>query len=137
MIETILLVGRILLIALLFLFLFVVMRTGVGLVRGQSRQGARWTVEVRQGPRSLQGQKLAVTGPLVVGRAPGADILVPGEFVSGRHARFLPSEERLILEDLGSTNGTRVNSQEIRTPVELSDGDAVQIGDVVLQVHYR
>ncbi|MCL2632028.1 MAG: FHA domain-containing protein, partial [Coriobacteriia bacterium] len=56
------------------------------------------------------------------------------EFVSGRHARFSPIDERLIVEDLGSTNGTKVNGRPISDPRELSDGDSVQIGDVVLRV---
>lgn len=136
MIETTLLAGRILLIALLFLFLFAVMRTGVGLVKGVSRRGGHWTVQVKQGPREINGTKLAVNGTLVIGRAPGADILINAEFVSGRHARLMPIESRLIVEDLGSTNGTRVNHQAITTPHELIDGDQIQIGDVVLQVQF-
>ena len=133
MIEIILLAGRILLIALLFLFLYTVMRTGVGLVKGQIR-GRHWTVRVSKGPKEINGIKLAVTGPLVVGRAPGADIVVSEEFVSGRHARFTPFDDRLILEDLGSTNGTQVNGRPINEPKELANGDNVQIGDVVIEV---
>ncbi|MCL2632282.1 MAG: FHA domain-containing protein, partial [Coriobacteriia bacterium] len=75
MIETILLAGRVLLIALLFLFLFAVMRTGVGLVKGQTR-GGHWVVRVATGPKDISGLKLAATSPLVVGRAPGADIVI-------------------------------------------------------------
>ncbi|MDR2956685.1 MAG: FHA domain-containing protein, partial [Coriobacteriales bacterium] len=92
MIEIILLAGRVLLIALLFLFLYAVMRTGVGLVKGQSRKGRHWIVRVIKGPRSLSGLKIAVTSPLVVGRAPGSDILINAEFISGRHARLTPRE---------------------------------------------
>lgn len=133
MIETILLAGRILLIALLFLFLFSVMRTGVGLVKGQTR-GRHWTVKVTNGPKEVNGLKLAVTGPLVIGRAPGADIVINAEYVSGRHARLTPLDERLVVEDLGSTNGTQVNGRIIETAYELLDGDSIKIGDVVLQV---
>jgi pSer/pThr/pTyr-binding forkhead associated (FHA) protein len=135
MIETILLVGRMLLVALLFLFLYTVMRTGVGQVRGQSR-GSHWTVSVSKGPKEINGLKVAVTTPVVVGRASGADILVNAEFVSGRHARFTPIDERLVVEDLGSTNGTMVNNRAINEPYELFDGDSIQIGDVVLQVQH-
>jgi hypothetical protein len=133
MIETILLAGRVLLIALLFLFLTAVMRTGVGVVKGQTR-GRYWTVRVTHGPKELNGLKLAITSPLVVGRAPGADIVIGEEYVSGRHARFSPHEEQLIIEDLGSTNGTQVNGHAIDEACNLADGDKVQIGDVILQV---
>ena len=134
MIDTILFAGRILLIALLFLFLFVAMRTGVGLVSGQNRKSENWTVAVERGPRELRGVKLSVNGPVVVGRAPGADIVIPGSFVSGRHARFSRLAENLLVEDLGSTNGTLVNNKPISSAVQLEDGDIVAIGDVTLRV---
>jgi hypothetical protein len=133
-IDVTLLAGRVLLIALLFLFLFAVMRTGVGLVRGQNRKSRNWTIAVEQGPRELRGVKLAVTSPVVVGRAPGADIVIAASYVSGRHARFSRLAEGLIVEDLGSTNRTRVNEREITSAVSLQEGDTVGIGDVVLRV---
>ena len=136
MIEVFLLFGRILLVALLFLFLFAVMRTGIGLVKGQNRRGKQWTVQVLDGPRSISGLKLALSGPLVVGRAPGADIVVDAEFVSARHARLTPLADHLIVEDLGSTNGTLVNGRVVTEPHVLADGDKINIGDVVLQVLY-
>jgi hypothetical protein len=134
MIDLILLAGRILLIALLFLFLFVVMRTGIGLVKGQTKKGDTWTVAVEQGPRELRGVRLAVAGPVVVGRSPGADIVIPATYVSGRHARFARLGDNLIVEDLGSTNGTTVNGETIGGAVQLVVGDTVGIGEVTLRV---
>jgi hypothetical protein len=128
--------GRLLLIALLFLFLFVVMRTGIGLVRGQNRGDEMWTIAVEQGPRELRGVKIAVNGPVVVGRAPGVDIVVAASYVSGRHARFSPLGDSLIVEDLGSTNGTAVNGERIAGAMQLEDGDRVSVGDVVLKVSF-
>ncbi|MDR2587159.1 MAG: FHA domain-containing protein [Coriobacteriales bacterium] len=136
MIDITLLAGRILLIALLFLFLFVVMRTGVGLVRGQNRRSAAWTIAVQHGPRELRGVKLQVTGPIVVGRAPGADIVIAASYVSGRHARFSTLGEHLIVEDLGSTNGTTVNGVRVQSAEQLQDGDVVGIGDVTMRVSF-
>ncbi|MDR3307541.1 MAG: FHA domain-containing protein [Coriobacteriales bacterium] len=134
MIDITLLAGRLLLVALLFLFLFVVMRTGIGLVRGQNRKGERWTVAVEKGPRELRGLRISVNGPVVVGRSPGADIVVSEGFVSGRHARFSRVGDDLMLEDLGSTNGTFVEGQRIGATVQLEAGDLVGIGDVALRV---
>jgi hypothetical protein len=136
MIETVLFIGRILLVALLFLFLFTVMRTGVGLVKGTNWRGKHWQVVVAKGPREVIGLKMALSSPLVVGRAPGADILINAEYVSGRHARFTPMSEHLVVEDLGSTNGTHVNGRKIDAAHLLLNGDTVQIGDVWIQVHY-
>lgn len=137
MIDIVLFAGRLLLIALLFLFLFVVMRTGIGLVRGQNRRSEKWTIAVEQGPRELRGVKIAVNGPVIVGRAPGADIVIAASYVSGRHARFSRLGENLIVEDLGSTNGTTVNGVIITGAEQLEEDDAVGIGDVIMRVNLR
>lgn len=134
MIDITLLVGRILLLCLLFLFLFAVMRTGIGLVKGQTRKGERWTIAVERGPRELRGVKLPVNGPLVVGRSPGSDIVINADYVSGRHARFALFSEALVVEDMGSTNGTLVNGQRIAAPTTLEPGALVSIGDVTLRI---
>jgi len=134
MIDIVLFAGRILLIALLFLFLFVVMRTGVGLVRGQNRKSDKWIIVIERGPRELRGVKLAVNGPVIVGRAPGADIVIAASFVSGRHARFSRLAENLLIEDLGSTNGTTVNGVPISGPTQLEENDTIGIGDVIIRV---
>jgi hypothetical protein len=133
-IDVILFAGRLLLVALLFLFLFVVMRTGIGLVRGQNRAVDSWTIAVQRGPRELRGVRMSVNGPVVVGRAPGADIVIGASYVSGRHARFSLLGENLIVEDLGSTNGTTVNGTPLTAAEQLQDGDVVGIGDVTLRV---
>jgi hypothetical protein len=135
-IDVALLAGRLLLVALLFLFLFVVMRTGIGLVRGQNRKSDSWTIAVQHGPRELRGVRMTVSGPIVVGRAPGADIVIAASYVSGRHARFSLLGESLIVEDLGSTNGTMVNGAPIHAAEQLEDGDIVSIGDVTLRVSF-
>ena len=46
MIDLVLFAGRILLVALLYVFLFSTMRTGIGLVRGQRRDAAIWSIDV-------------------------------------------------------------------------------------------
>ena len=51
MIDIILLVGRLLLVALLYLFLFAIMKTGIGLVKGQRKKEKTWTVSVEHGPK--------------------------------------------------------------------------------------
>ena len=43
MIDVILLIGRLLFVALLYVFLFAIMRTGIGLVRGQRKKDRTWT----------------------------------------------------------------------------------------------
>lgn len=137
MIDVVLLAGRLLLLALLYLFLFAAVKTGIGLVAGQRLKGrAVWTLTVVQGPRELSGMKVPVTGPVVIGRSPGADIVIGDDFVSGKHARVSTSADEAVLEDLGSTNGTLLNGSRVTAPQSLRPGDAIDIGSVRLKVDH-
>jgi len=73
-----------------------------------------------------------VTVPeLLLGRVAPADLVIPGQGVSGRHARLLYAGGELRIEDVGSTNGTFVNGQRINTAVTLRDGDVIGLGQSV------
>ena len=137
MIDLILFAGRVLLVVLLYIFLFSVMRTGIGLVRGQRKDGAIWSVDVEKGVKSLRGLHVDVLGPVVIGRSPSSDIAIDEPYVSASHARFTIQGPALVLEDLGSTNGTMVNGHIIEQPVTLRDTDEVQVGDVIMRVGRR
>ena len=130
MIDIVLLVGRLLFVALLYLFLFAIMKTGIGLVKGQRKREKAWEVSVERGPKELRGVKMPVRGPVIVGRSPGADIVIGASYVS-------IMGQNLFVEDLGSTNGTAVNGQRIAEPVALKSGDVVNIGDVTMRVRYE
>lgn len=135
MIDVALLAGRLLLLALLYLFLFAAVRTGVGLVSGgRTARDGGLTLTVVQGPQPLRGTTLAISGPVLIGRSPGADVVVSDDFVSGRHARVFPSGGGAAIEDLGSTNGTLVNGRRIIGAEELRPGDLIEVGSVRLEV---
>jgi hypothetical protein len=70
-----------------------------------------------------------------IGRAVENDVVVTSKRVSREHTRVRRDGWRVILEDLGSTNGTFLNDERVLTPVELRDKDRVMIGDVVLVFH--
>jgi len=73
-------------------------------------------------------------GQVIVGRAPDSGLpLLDGE-VSRQHARFHVDEGRVLVEDLVSTNGTRVNGNLVRGLVELRPGDRIAIGGHVLKL---
>ncbi|MCR8908161.1 MULTISPECIES: FHA domain-containing protein [Atopobiaceae] len=134
MIDLVLFAGRILLVVVLYVFLFAVMRTGVGLVRGQRRDSAIWAVDVEKGKKTLRGLHVDILGPVVVGRSPSSDIVIDEPYVSATHARFTLQGPALVLEDLGSTNGTLVNGHVIDQPVTLREDDEVQVGDTIMRV---
>lgn len=64
MIDTVLLIARLLFVALLYLFLFAIMKTGVGLVRGQRKKERSWNLSIERGPKELRGVSIAVRGRL-------------------------------------------------------------------------
>lgn len=66
---------------------------------------------------------------ITIGRQDDNVVHLPERNVSRRHARLLRREGTVLLEDLRSANGTRVNGLRITEQVPLSDGDLVRIGD--------
>ncbi len=79
----------------------------------------------QEGP--LKGQRWPLSRPLVMGREATCDVVIADRQVSRFHARLTPTDEGVILEDLGSKNGTRHNGNILSAPVMLQDGDAVQV----------
>ena len=84
------------------------------------------------------GSQHPVEGELILGREESrADLVISDPGVSRRHARVISENGALILEDFGSSNGTYVNGRRISGPVEVTDGDEVQLGDTVIGVEER
>jgi hypothetical protein len=81
-----------------------------------------------------RGAGLKVVLPLgfdaIVGRAEAATVHIDDPGVSWQHARLVHDERGVIVEDLGSTNGTRINGDRITGPSLLRDGDVVSFGAV-------
>lgn len=72
---------------------------------------------------------------ITIGRALENAIVITSKRVSREHASLHRDGWRVILEDLGSTNGTFLNDERLVEPAALHDGDRVKIGDVVLTFH--
>jgi hypothetical protein len=90
------------------------------------------TLEIREPGRGMR--RVQMTGaPMRIGRAPECELVLKDNRVSRRHARLAPRDGVLILTDLGSTNGTRVNGHRV-TELVLGAGDRVQIGETSLVV---
>src|ERR671923_11771 len=65
----------------------------------------------------------------LLGRGEAADIRLEDTFASSSHARLVPQGDVIVLEDLGSTNGTYLNGEPLRGPQPLHVGDSIRIGD--------
>jgi len=79
----------------------------------------------QEGP--LKGQRWSISRTLVMGREHSCDVVIADRQVSRFHARLTPTSEGVMLEDMGSMNGTHRNGDELSTPVVLQDGDAIQV----------
>ena len=72
---------------------------------------------------------------IVIGRAVENDIVVTSKRVSREHACVRRDGWRVVLEDMGSTNGTFLNDERVLSPIALHDEDRIKVGDVVLTFH--
>jgi hypothetical protein len=147
-------------LAVLYLFLLWVARSGLKDLRGAGRGGAggipikgealpadatglysastlgppdtahrapRLVVERASGHDP--GMIYDLDGDLVLGRGDRAEIRLDDPFASSRHARIYEQGSIVVIEDLGSTNGTYLNEELLQTPRPLHPGDRVRIGD--------
>lgn len=75
------------------------------------------------------------TGTVVVGRAPGCDIVLPHGTLSRRHARItVAADGALTIDDLGSHNGTWLAGEPVVAPVPLPEGTQLRLGALELDV---
>lgn len=104
--------------------------------RSKARRGRRGRVArlVITEPRERRGSAYAVGAEITVGRAPTCTIPVPDDaFASQLHARVMLNDTTVVLEDLGSTNGTYLNGRRIVGPEALTVGDRIQIGRTMFE----
>lgn len=75
----------------------------------------------------LKGERWLLDRPLVIGREPGCEVVIPDRQVSRYHARLTPGANGVVLEDLGSKNGTHYNGSPLASQVVLQDGDTIHV----------
>jgi hypothetical protein len=144
-------------LALVYLFLFRVVRTVVAELKPgripvpavaapdappmaasapgrRPRGGKRWELTIVE-PASRAGESFSLDGELTVGRGAGcALVLADDTFVSQVHARVFTRGSDPYVEDLGSTNGTLLNGETVVEAVRLRPGDRVQFGQTVMEL---
>jgi hypothetical protein len=129
---------RIAFIALLYLFLFQVMRVVVRDLRQvnsaeaaqpKARYGKLVVVEPGKS-RLTPGTTFTLQAVTPIGRKPSNSIVLDDDFVSSEHSLISWRDGRPWLEDVASTNGTYLNESEVGRPVAISEGDIVGVGGV-------
>jgi hypothetical protein len=146
LVEQLLLALKVAFVVLLYLFVWRVIRVAskdvaVGQesmvltpVRAKPKPSrAPAALVVSQSPQIPAGTRISLDRELVAGRGDGAAIQLGADgYASQRHARFLRGEDGDLVEDLGSTNGTFVNGEQLAGGHLLKQGDVITIGQTQL-----
>ena len=82
-------------------------------------------IVAQEGP--LKGQRWQLSQTIVLGRESSCDVVISDRQISRFHARLTPTPEGVILEDLGSKNGTHHNGNLLSAPVVLQDGALLSV----------
>jgi pSer/pThr/pTyr-binding forkhead associated (FHA) protein len=86
-------------------------------------------------PGKAEGKRIPISVPkFLIGRDERCHLRAASTMVSKRHCLLLVRENRLFIQDLGSTNGTLVNDRQISGKVQLSDQDRLTVGPLSFAV---
>ena len=88
------------------------------------------TLEIVEGPDA--GRSATLAGTLEIGRDPTAGFTLRDDQVSRRHARISARSDGVVVEDLGSSNGTFVNDHPVTAPTFVAAGDELLVGVSVI-----
>jgi hypothetical protein len=136
-------------IAVLYLFLLWVVRSALKDLRATERGGREAApaeatslyaaagpngdlapqLVVERAPGHRSGLAYDIGSGAVMGRGDGAEIRLEDPFASSSHARLTRQGSVIVIEDLGSTNGTYLNEELLEGPQPLHPGDRIRIGD--------
>jgi hypothetical protein len=148
--ESLLTILKFFILALLYLFFFRVLRAVWTEVSGPKLADAppRRSRRERRPPRARSSEpRLVVVEPddqrgrafdlaqeMTVGRAAGCQIVLDDTYVSQLHTRIFKRDGQLMVEDLGSTNGTYLNNRKVSGPMMMSRGDKLRVGKTVMEL---
>ncbi len=156
--DQLLLILKLCLLALLYLFFFRVVRAVWSEIRpappvpaGRVPAGTppaappkRRRREDRSGPRTRElvvvepvevaGRAFPLVGEMSIGRAAGCQITLDDTYASQIHARVFARDNQWQVEDMGSTNGTWLNRHKVAGAMVMKPGDVLQIGNTVMEL---
>lgn len=153
--DQLLLVLKLCLLALLYLFFFRVVRAvwaelrpsppvpvggavpAAATPRRRRKDGgeaSRTRQLVVREPIELSGKTWPLSGEVSIGRAAGCQVTIDDTYASQIHARVFNRDNQWMIEDLGSTNGTWLNRHKVSGPMVIKPGDVIQIGNTVMEL---
>ena len=129
---------RLLFLALLYLFLYAVVRVLLRDLRAAAREPVaelgRLVVLESPSREPAAGSVFRLDAVTGLGRDVNNAIVLDDDFVSANHAALTYRGRAWYLEDLGSTNGTYVNGNQIEGLVPVAFGDEIQLGPVRMRL---
>jgi len=129
---------RLLFLAALYVFLWLVVRALLRDLRAAAREPTRelgrLTVVASPGGEPAVGSVFALDAVTTLGRDVNNAIVIDDEFVSASHAALTYRGRAWYVEDLGSTNGTFVNGSQVDGLSPLAFGDEIQVGQARLRL---
>ena len=85
-------------------------------------------------PKERRGTSYPITATVGIGRDEDNTIRILGDsYISGHHARVSRAGDRVVIDDLGSTNGTYLNGTRLYQQQSVHVGDRIQVGYTVLE----
>jgi hypothetical protein len=101
-------------------------------IKAKEQTGLMGWLIVKKSPYFRRGHTIKITSGNIFGRGrEKADEIIDDDYVSKEHARIRIKDEKFILYDLGSENGTLVNDVEITGATEINQDDEITIGNTV------
>jgi len=91
-------------------------------------------IEAGENTNLKNGGIIPVQGELTIGRRNNNHLILEDQFVSGNHARIFVKNTDYMIEDMGSTNGTKLNDERLEDRAILRVGDEIQIGSTLFRV---
>jgi pSer/pThr/pTyr-binding forkhead associated (FHA) protein len=129
---------RLAFLALIYLFLFGIVRVLIRDLRAASREPAtelgRLIVVASPSGEPAEGTVFALDAVTTVGRDVNNAVVVEDPFASAEHCALTFRGRSWFVEDLGSTNGTFLNGSQVEGTAALGYGDEIQVGEVRLRL---
>ena len=87
----------------------------------------KWALVVDRGGHKGKIFPIRIS-PLRIGRDDDCQLRTSNPYVSHRHCELLTEDDKIILRDCNSTNGTFINGQKVEQQAELHEGDRLNVG---------
>src|SRR6476660_8010670 len=97
------------------------------------QEGAQWALRFISGKYQGGEFPLRMDREIVIGRSSDLDMVLVEDMVSRKHAKIATTGGQIVIQDMGSTNGTFVNGEKVKK-ARLKEGDRILIGTSIIKL---